>query len=76
MIALTAVSLLIHVHHDFSIKLDVLNDLLYEVYYSPLVRITPYIMGTLTAIYLHESGGFFKISAVISLLKDAIIIHQ
>jgi hypothetical protein len=76
MITLNAVSLLIHVHHDFSIKLDVLNDLMSEVYYSPLVRIAPYIMGTLTAVYLHESGGFFRLSAVISLLKDAIIINQ
>lgn len=60
----TIISYSIHVYHDFSIKLDVMTDLLSEVYMVSWMRICPYLMGTLTSIYLHKNGGRFEVSQV------------
>lgn len=63
-IGFTIISFVTHIKHDFSIKLDVMNNLMSAVYIVPWTRVAPYLMGTLTAIHVQEKGGRFELSQV------------
>lgn len=63
--AFSLFSLFIHVKYEFSLAMDVFPSLINEVYVAPWVRISPYLMGTLAAIYLHQNGGSIKMTKVI-----------
>lgn len=64
LILVTLFSLVLHIYYDFSLTLDVIVDLMSMLYTKPWVRIAPYLMGTLTAIYLHNNAGKTEISKV------------
>jgi hypothetical protein len=57
-------SLLLHIHSKFSIKIDVVHILMADLYIKPWIRIAPYLMGALTAIYLQKNGRKAEISEV------------
>lgn len=69
LVAFTIISFFVHMKYKFAITIDVMNHLLSEVYMAPWTRISPYLMGTLTAIYLQRNGGSLNVSQVISMLK-------
>lgn len=64
LIAFTVISLAIHIHYKFAITLDVMDYLLAQVYMVPWVRISPYLMGTWTAIHIQRNGGRLDIATV------------
>lgn len=59
------VGAVIVVHHTFLPRMDVVVELFTTVYTNPFPRAIPYLFGTITAVYLNESGGQFAIATVI-----------
>jgi hypothetical protein len=61
----TVLSLVLHIIYNFTMTLDVMNSLLSVVYTKPWIRISPYLLGTMTAIYLQRNRNNIEISQVI-----------
>ena len=54
----------VHLKSDFKFTNDVMYELGNAIYTAPLVRIVPYLLGTITAIYLHKNDNQITISKV------------
>lgn len=52
LVGVTIFSFLVHLKHNFSIKMDVMINLLSAVYLVPWTRVGPYFVGTLAAIFI------------------------
>jgi hypothetical protein len=61
-VAFIALNVAIHLNAGFSFELEMGYNTPVALYSAPWVRIGPYIMGTLTAIFLHETLKTAKVS--------------
>lgn len=60
----TILSLYIHIKHDFTLQMDVMENLMSTVYMVPWTRSGPYFIGTMVAILIQSNGGKLEISDV------------
>lgn len=52
----TIISIIIHIYHKFTLSIDVMHSLLSAVYTVPWTRANPYLLGTMSAIYLRKNN--------------------